>query len=205
MKICALFLLIFNLSLSANIYSQQKKVNLELKNATSKELFAEIQRQTGYCFIFNSQQGSQLGPITISARDETVQNVLDRILRDSGFGYEFQNDIIIITPQKKEENNKNTLKGIVLDENKSPLPGVTIPRERNKQRGHDNAKGEFVIKLQAKDTLIISFIGMENRHLTLHGATGNRHHVKTGRATTGRSRHHRVSSDRKTEINLRGL
>ena len=86
MKICALFLLIFNLSLSANIYSQQKKVNLELKDATSKELFAEIQRQTGYCFIYNSQQGTQLGLISISVRNETVQNVLDRVLQDSGFG-----------------------------------------------------------------------------------------------------------------------
>lgn len=126
MKICALFLLIFNLSLSANIYSQQKKVNLELKNATSKELFAEIQRQTGYCFIYNSQQGTQLGLISISVRNETVQNVLDRVLQDSGFGYEFQNEIIIITPQKKEETDKNTLKGVILDEDKSPLPGVTI-------------------------------------------------------------------------------
>ncbi len=169
MKICALFLLIFNLSLSANIYSQQKKVNLELKNATSKELFAEIQRQTGYCFIYNSQQGTQLGLISISVRNETVQNVLDRVLQDSGFGYEFQNEIIIITPQKKEETDKNTLKGVILDEDKSPLPGVTILVKGTSNGVTTNVKGEFTIKLQKNDTLIISFIGMKTVTLPYTG------------------------------------
>lgn len=169
MKICALFLLIFNLSLSANIYSQQKKVNLELKDATSKELFAEIQRQTGYCFIYNSQQGTQLGLISISVRNETVQNVLDRVLQDSGFGYEFQNEIIIITPQKKEETDKNTLKGVILDEDKSPLPGVTILVKGTSNGVTTNVKGEFTIKLQKNDTLIISFIGMKTVTLPYTG------------------------------------
>lgn len=65
MKICTFILLVFNLGLSASGYSQQKKVTLDFKNATSKEFFAEIQKQTGYCFIFNTNQGEQIGEITI--------------------------------------------------------------------------------------------------------------------------------------------
>ena len=68
MKICTFILLVFNLGLSASGYSQQKKVTLDFKNATSKEFFAEIQKQTGYCFIFNTNQGEQIGKITISVR-----------------------------------------------------------------------------------------------------------------------------------------
>lgn len=37
MKICTFILLVFNLGLSASGYSQQKKVTLDFKNATSKE------------------------------------------------------------------------------------------------------------------------------------------------------------------------
>ena len=66
MKICTFILLVFNLGLSASGYSQQKKVTLDFKNATSKEFFAEIQKQTGYCFIYNTNQGEQIGEITIS-------------------------------------------------------------------------------------------------------------------------------------------
>ena len=124
MKICTFILLVFNLGLSASGYSQQKKVTLDFKNATSKEFFAEIQKQTGYCFIFNTNQGEQIGEITISVRNKSVQEVMEEILRPTGFSYTFQNDIIVITP-KMAEPEKNILTGLVFDENKQPLPGVT--------------------------------------------------------------------------------
>ena len=44
MKICTFILLVFNLGLSASGYSQQKKVTLDFKNATSKEFFADQSR-----------------------------------------------------------------------------------------------------------------------------------------------------------------
>ena len=125
MKICTFILLVFNLGLSASGYSQQKKVTLDFKNATSKEFFAEIQKQTGYCFIFNTNQGEQIGEITISVRNKSVQEVMEEILRPTGFSYTFQNDIIVITP-KMAEPEKNILTGLVFDENKQPLPGVTV-------------------------------------------------------------------------------
>ena len=161
MKICTFILLIFNLGLSASGYSQQKKITLDFKNATSKEFFAEIQKQTGYCFIFNTNQGEQIGEITISVRNKSVQEVMEEILRPTGFSYTFQNDIIVITPKMAEPEN-NILTGLVFDENKQPLPGVTVLVKGSSNGVTTNTKGEFSIKLQEKDTLIFSFIGMES-------------------------------------------
>lgn len=52
---------------------------------------------------------------------------MEEILRPTGFSYinHFQNDIIVITP-KMAEPEKNILTGLVFDENKQPLPGVTV-------------------------------------------------------------------------------
>ena len=168
MKICTFILLVFNLGLSASGYSQQKKVTLDFKNATSKEFFAEIQKQTGYCFIFNTNQGEQIGEITISVRDKSVQEVMGEILRPTGFSYTFQNDIIVITP-KMAEPEKNILTGLVFDENKQPLPGVTVLVKGSSNGVTTNTKGEFSIKLQEKDTLVFSFIGMESVTLPYTG------------------------------------
>lgn len=168
MKICTFILLVFNLGLSASGYSQQKKVTLDFKNATSKEFFAEIQKQTGYCFIFNTNQGEQIGEITISVRNKSVQEVMEEILRPTGFSYTFQNDIIVITP-KMAEPEKNILTGLVFDENKQPLPGVTVLVKGSSNGVTTNTKGEFSIKLQEKDTLIFSFIGMESVTLPYTG------------------------------------
>ena len=145
MKICTFILLVFNLGLSASGYSQQKKVTLDFKNATSKEFFAEIQKQTGYCFIFNTNQGEQIGEITISVRNKSVQEVMEEILRPTEFSYTFQNDIIVITP-KMAEPEKNILTGLVFDENKQPLPGVTVLVKGSSNGVTTNTKGEFSIK-----------------------------------------------------------
>ena len=145
MKICTFILLVFNFGLSASGYSQQKKVTLDFKNATSKEFFAEIQKQTGYCFIFNTNQGEQIGEITISVRNKSVQEVMEEILRPTGFSYTFQNDIIVITP-KMAEPEKNILTGLVFDENKHPLPGVTVLVKGSSNGVTTNTKGEFSIK-----------------------------------------------------------
>lgn len=85
---------------------------------------------------------------------------MEEILRPTGFSYTFQNDIIVITP-KMAEPEKNILTGLVFDENKHPLPGVTVLVKGSSNGVTTNTKGEFSIKLQEKDTLVFSFIGME--------------------------------------------
>ena len=132
MKICTFILLVFNLGLSASGYSQQKKVTLDFKNATSKEFFAEIQKQTGYCFIFNTNQGEQIGEITISVRDKSVQEVMEEILRPTGFSYTFQNDIIVITPQNGRTREKYLNRTGFRREQTTPA-GSNRPREGVKQ------------------------------------------------------------------------
>lgn len=201
MKICTFILLVFNLGLSASGYSQQKKVTLDFKNATSKEFFAEIQKQTGYCFIFNTNQGEQIGEITISVRDKSVQEVMEEILRPTGFSYTFQNDIIVITP-KMAEPEKNILTGLVFDENKQPLPGVTVLVKGSSNGVTTNTKGEFSIKLQEKDTLVFSFIGMESVTLPYTGQKTVTITLKSSKKRAGRSGCHGLPSNRETQTDI---
>ena len=93
---------------------------------------------------------------------------MEEILRPTGFSYTFQNDIIVITP-KMAEPEKNILTGLVFDENKHPLPGVTVLVKGSSNGVTTNTKGEFSIKLQEKDTLVFSFIGMESVTLPYTG------------------------------------
>ena len=69
--------------------------------------------------IHASSRNDEIGEITISVRNKSVQEVMEEILRPTGFSYTFQNDIIVITP-KMAEPEKNILTGLVFDENKQP-------------------------------------------------------------------------------------
>ena len=60
MKLCMIFTVFLQLSLSAETFSQKKKVSLNLQNVSIETLFREIQRQTGYCFVFNAEHAEKI-------------------------------------------------------------------------------------------------------------------------------------------------
>ena len=99
MKIFIVFMLFFNMSLSAVTYSQSKRVNIRLQEVPIKTLFDEIQRQTGYYFVFNSEQAKQMGVFSLDVQEETVENVLKDILHNTQYTFKFEDDIIIIAPK----------------------------------------------------------------------------------------------------------
>ena len=168
MRMCVLFLLFFNFSLSAVTFSQQKKVSINLEKVTLKTVFDEIQRQTGYYFVFNSQQAKQIGSVSVQVDGQSVEKVLNDLLQDTGLSYKFEDNIIVIAPDEQEKEQP-VLKGKVIDEKNVPLPGVTILVKGTKNGVTTDSKGNFSIRLHMNDTLVISFIGMETRYFHYTG------------------------------------
>lgn len=168
MKIFIVFMLFFNMSLSAVTYSQSKRVNIRLQEVPIKTLFDEIQRQTGYYFVFNSEQAKQMGVFSLDVQEETVENVLKDILHNTQYTFKFEDDIIIIAP-KEVSKEQPVLKGTVKDEKNLPLPGVTILVKGTSNGITTDPQGNFTIKLQPNDTLVFSFIGMKTQYFRYTG------------------------------------
>ena len=80
MKLSFLLVILFTFTLSANVRAQQEKVSLALHNVPVKSLFDEIRKQTGLNFVFNTEQAGRIGKISINARQESVENVLRKVL-----------------------------------------------------------------------------------------------------------------------------
>lgn len=87
MKLCLLFICVFTLTLSASSFAQQERVSFDLKNVSVKVLLDEIQKQTNWCFLFNPEQTKQLGKLSLRVENETVEEVLNRILKRYGFNF----------------------------------------------------------------------------------------------------------------------
>ena len=60
---------------------EPQRVTLELKDVSLSELFQEIKKQTSFKFFYNDTQEKEMGKITISVKNETVENVLDRVFQ----------------------------------------------------------------------------------------------------------------------------
>ena len=129
MKLFILLTCCFTFTLSAKTLAQQERVSLDLKDAQVQQFFEEIQRQTNLHFLFNNEQLKDFGQVTVKAENETVTDVLDRVFRGSHLTYAFNGKMIVVRPrdEEPEEVQKSvTVKGRVTDEEKVPIPGVTV-------------------------------------------------------------------------------
>ena len=69
---------------------------------------------------------------------------------------------------KKDEKKSRPIKGVITDEKKLPLPGVTIMLKGTSVGTVSNVKGEFSLDVPSSiDTLIVSFVGMKTQYIAL--------------------------------------
>lgn len=155
---------------------EDKKVTLNLNAATVKEFFAALRQQTGLSFVYNTNITKHIKPITIHVKDETVDNVLQKVLHGTEFYYYIEKDIVTIyntSAFQKEATGIRTVTGIVSDEDGIPLPGVNIIIKSLKQVAITDIDGKYSIGVSPETTSILTFsyIGMSTLEVTIDSGT----------------------------------
>lgn len=171
MKLFWILMCVFTFSVSANTLAQQERVSLDLKDVAMRTLFDEIQRQTNLYFVFNTELTDRLGRLSVSVKNETVENVLKSVLRGTGLTFKFRDDLIVIQREVQDNVKKEKkIVGVVVDKSTSEvLPGVTVKlcSENSVTLGTStDVKGRFEMVLPvAKGVLEFSFIGFESQRV----------------------------------------
>ena len=174
MKLFVLLTCCFTLSLSANSLAQQVRVSLDMKDVGVQALFDEIQRQTNLYFLFNIEQVKQVGSISLKVNDETVENVLTSVFKNTGLTYLFNGNMIVVRLDTNDDKKMRTItvKGKVMDEKKEPLPGVTVLVKGFSLGTVTNTEGNYKLTIPnapEKFSLLFSFIGMVTREIEYVG------------------------------------
>jgi len=94
MKLTTMLLLVGCLQVSAAGFAQ--KVSLNVENTSLKKVFKDIRRQTGYLFFYNTQLLEKAHPVSISANDREMKDVLDECFRDQPLDYYLQGSTIFV-------------------------------------------------------------------------------------------------------------
>lgn len=141
----------------------QKNVTINVQNAPIKSVLEEIQKQTGYSFIYNQKELSTLPNITINAKNMSIESVLDTIFKNSSFSYKIVDKNISITKkQQKESAKKLSLKGKVIDSNTGKtIEGATIIVLGTTEGAITDNDGGFTLTIKAGSEIEISYVGMK--------------------------------------------
>lgn len=174
MKLTALLLTITCLQLFARAEGQS--VTLQVKNAALKEVFREIQKQTGMNVLVNEKVLIKAGKITLDVHNMPVTEVLKLCLKKDELSYKIVDGTIVVNPPAESAaENKLVyqatvavdIKGRIVSEENKPLAGASIVVKGNEKLGTtaDN-DGYFTLSgVKDKATLVISFAGYTTKEI----------------------------------------
>ncbi len=166
MKLTLVFTMLFILNGHANTYSQGLKLDINIRQASLKELFEQIKSQSDYRFLYNNDQVNDDLKIDVNVKNGSIEDILAEALRRSNLLFKVIDNQIIIYPateKPEDQSPKNIVKGKVTDSEGKPLPGVTITIVGTTRGVITDIDGTYSIEANPTDKLVFSFIGMESQ------------------------------------------
>ncbi|WP_304198957.1 SusC/RagA family TonB-linked outer membrane protein, partial [Flavobacterium alvei] len=168
LKLTTLLILVVMFNIRANSYAQTK-VNLELNNTTVETVLETIEQKTDFRFIYKLNDIDLNRVISIKAKNETIDVVLDKIFKGTATDFKVRETQVIlkklaIEKEEKLKIIKQTVKGKVVDENGMPLPGASVIEVATNRAVSTDADGNFEITVENSDSeIVVSYVGYKEK------------------------------------------
>lgn len=170
-----LFLLCATITMAAaKGYSQ--KINLEMKKAKIETVFEQIEKKSGYNFIYEKNLLKNLSPLNVSIKDRSLPEAMNEILKDLPLEFIIRSKFIVVsaknntaelTTQISGADRFVQIRGTVKDTAGLSMPGVSILNKSTGKVTGTDTHGQFVIDASTGDVLVFSFIGYVKQAITI--------------------------------------
>lgn len=171
MKLTVLLVFATLFQVSAAVNAQE--VTIKVRNASLQHIFKSIKKQTGYDFLYLSEDLKGSTPISLHIDGEPLADVLATCFADQPLTYEIKNTTVLVrkkantpgqpgnmSPQPTAQQRDIT--GKVSNENGEPLEGVTIAVKGTSTAVTTDAEGRYRISVPTTGrTLSFNLLGYE--------------------------------------------
>jgi TonB-linked SusC/RagA family outer membrane protein len=150
--------------------SQTAIVQISNEALTLKELISEIEDQTDYLFVYSNTDVEVNRSVKIHTKSRKVSDILHDVFDESDITYRFGDNYIslrkktlepdgsAVTPQRLQQEDKITIKGVVNDES-GPIIGANILEKETTNGTVTDLNGEFSLSVSPNSVLVVSYIG----------------------------------------------
>lgn len=122
-------------NLANTLSGQTGRVTLNLENTSIEAVLDELRSQADINFVYNHEELAKCQPISITAKNKSVEIVLKQCLEEAGLSYTQLNSTYIISAYNEQkslrvlraEHPTGVMIGKIIDkESKAPLPYATV-------------------------------------------------------------------------------
>ena len=179
MKVFSLLLFISLSTASAKVsYSQSTKFTLNLERVSVKVLIDKIEKSSEFIFVYNENIIDINKEISVTATNETVEEILDKVFKSTENTYKvFDRQIVIAKKESSrsdlefllaQQSQKKLLKGKVTDVTGLPIPGVSVVAKGTTVGTTTDVDGKYTLSVSTDAKIIIfSFVGMKPQEVKL--------------------------------------
>ena len=165
-------LILLILLISPSLFAQ---VTITLKNQSIRQALKEIERLSDYKFFYNNDLSSLDKVVTLSAKNESIESVMSKLLAGTDISYKQDNNNLIVLTLKatspKQSNNDQKIKGTVVDETKQPVIGANIVVEGTTNGTITDLDGNFSLQVPENAELRVSYIGYLDQRVKVGKST----------------------------------
>jgi len=148
------------------LMSQSVTVSLDLTNSSYEQIFKTIEQETGYKFVYNTQEIDKNSLHSISAKDKDIKTVLDELFKNTDISYSITNKHISLF--KRVTKN---VSGTVTDQSGEPIIGANVSVRGTTNGTITDLDGKFSLSVSDGGVLLVSYLGYLSQDVTIKGQT----------------------------------
>jgi TonB-linked SusC/RagA family outer membrane protein len=166
MSKCILLLVIISFQSFSKGYSQDK-INIKLNDVSLRTAFKEIEKKTGYRFLYNDALFKGINnKVSVQFTDATINQITSNLLSDTKLTYQITSNNLVIL--KSKDAIAIPIRGKVTDSKGSPLVGVTISEKNANNNTVSDIDGNFRLSVtDGNAVLVLSYIGYGTEEVTV--------------------------------------
>ncbi|EIJ39589.1 TonB-linked outer membrane protein, SusC/RagA family [Galbibacter orientalis DSM 19592] len=140
------------------------KVDFTLNNASVVEVLHQIEKQTGFKFVYDRKVNRLQNIYNVSYHDRSLRTVLEIMAKEENLTFRRINKTISINVKQKVpvrvvEVDYKTVTGLITDENGVPLAGATVLEKGTLNGTTTDFDGNFSLEVEEGAILEVSYIG----------------------------------------------
>jgi TonB-linked SusC/RagA family outer membrane protein len=159
MKFSFLFIFLTTINVSANVYSQNAKMNFVIEQQSLRDVLKLIESKSSYRFFFSDDFNALDQKVTLQAKNASLENIMARIMQQTTASYKvLENNVVVISPFSMQQVR---ISGVVTDATTgAPIPGVNVVVEGTSVGTTTENDGHYSIGIPDNNArLVFSFIG----------------------------------------------
>lgn len=159
-----LFVCIFA-SYASDLSSQTAKVNIANTRMTIGDFIKQVEKETGYMFVYNKGEIDANRTVSLKKGNNTVGDCLNRIFDGTGVSFVFDDGYVVLTKHSQtqaavSQQSGKLVKGAVTDESGLSVIGANVFIKGTTVGTITDMEGNFSLEVPLdNDILVISYIG----------------------------------------------